>query len=57
MKNTIIFCDVECKVIERYQLTDEYMKENDLYYKNRIRFITPDGNVIDCADTFEGGDC
>lgn len=52
MKKTIIFCGKKCKVIERYEVSEEYARENDLYYRKRIRFITPEGVVIDCADTF-----
>lgn len=49
---TIRFCETECKVIERYELSDDYMREHDLYYKKRIKFETPNGDIIDCADTF-----
>lgn len=52
MKETIIFLGKECEVIERYTVSDEYAKEYELCYKNRIRFITPDGYEHDCADTF-----
>ncbi len=51
-KDVIIICDKECEVLERYTLTDEYMKEHNLYYKKRIKFIDPNGIVVDCADTF-----
>lgn len=50
--NKITFCGQECEVVKRYELDDDYMEANQLYYKKRIRFITPSGNVIDCADTF-----
>lgn len=48
------------EVINRYQLTDEYMKEHGLYYRNRITircikgngFIQP-GFVQDFADVKE----
>lgn len=51
-KNKIIFCGVECKVIRRYEVSEEYAKENNLSYRKRITFVTPDGKEIDCADTF-----
>lgn len=51
-KETILFCDKECEVIERYEVSEEYAKENHLCYRNRIKFVTPDGFVHDCADTF-----
>lgn len=35
-----------CKweVVERYQLSDEYMKEHSLFYKNRIKLRCIEGN-------------
>lgn len=32
------------EVVRRYELTDEYMIENDLYYRNRITIKCVDGN-------------
>lgn len=52
MAETINFLDMECEVIERYVISEEYAKENDLLYRNRIKFITPNGFIHDCADTF-----
>lgn len=52
LKNTIIFCDKECEVLERYEVSEEYAKEYNLCYRNRIKFVTPDGFIHDCADTF-----
>lgn len=52
MMNTINFCGTECEVLKRYEISEEYAKEHDLSYRNRITFITPNGDVIDCADTF-----
>lgn len=52
MTNIINFCGTECKVLKRYEISEEYANEHDLSYRNRITFITPDGDVIDCADTF-----
>lgn len=44
------------EVVERYELTDEYMKEHDLYYKNRIKVkciksngVVPVGMIEDYA--------
>ena len=51
-KETITFCDKECEVLERYEISEEYAKENNLCYRNRIKFVTPDGFVHDCAETF-----
>lgn len=50
--NKITFCDQECEVLERYEVSEEYAKEYNLCYRNRIKFVTPDGFVHDCADTF-----
>lgn len=52
MKETINFCGKECEVIERYEISEEYAKANDLTYRKRIKFLTTNGDVIDCADTF-----
>jgi hypothetical protein len=52
MTDKINFCGTECEVLERYEISEEYAKEYDLFYRKRIKFITPDGAVIDCADTF-----
>lgn len=52
MTDTIIFCGDECEVLERYEVSEEFADERDLFYRKRIKFITPDGAVIDCADTF-----
>lgn len=46
------------KVVKRYELSDEYMKENNLFHKNRVTiecvkgngFILP-GEVRDFANT------
>lgn len=51
MNEKIIFCGKECEVLERYELSKEYMEENNLSYSKRIKFIV-DGEIIDCADTF-----
>lgn len=52
MTNTINFCGNECEVLERYEISEERANEYGLSYRKRIKFITPDGKVIDCADTF-----
>lgn len=52
MIETINFCGTVCEVIERYELSKEYMEEYELSYSKRIKFITPSGEVVDCADTF-----
>lgn len=51
-KEYITFCGVECEVVKRYEVSEEYAKENNLSYRKRIIFKTSDGNEIDCADTF-----
>ena len=50
-KETIKFCGKDCEVIERYEISEEYAKKHHLVYRKRIKFIAPDGHVIDCADT------
>ena len=52
MTNKINFCGEECEVLERYEVSEEFANEHDLSYRKRIRFITPKGEIIDCADTF-----
>lgn len=49
---TINFCGKECEVIERYEIPEEYAQKYDLHFRKRIKFIASDGDVIDCADTF-----
>lgn len=48
------------EVVKRYQVSDEFMKEHDLWYKNRMVLecveASPEdackvGDRIDCADT------
>lgn len=52
MKNTIKFCGTECEIIKRYEISEDYTKENMLDSTKRIKFITPNGDIIDCADNF-----
>ena len=52
MTDKINFCGTECEVIERYEISEERANEHGLSYRKRIKFIAPDGDVIDCADTF-----
>lgn len=51
MTNTINFCGTECEVLKRYEISEEYANKHGLIYRNRITFVTPNGDVIDCADT------
>lgn len=51
-KDTIMFCGRECKVIERYTITEEYAKKYQLVYRNRIKYVDFNGMIHDVADTF-----
>ena len=57
MKETFEQHGCTWEVIRRYQLTDEYMAEHDLVYKNRITVrciksngVTPVGTIEDRAE-------
>lgn len=52
MLSTINFCGTECEVLKRYEISEKYANEHGLSCRNRITFITPNGDVIDYADTF-----
>ena len=58
MKETFERGGCTWEVVRRYQLTDEYMREHNLYYRNRITIrcikpseFIPTGFVMDYADT------
>lgn len=58
MKETFERGGCTWEVVRRYQLTDEYIKEHNLYYHNRITIrcikpneFIPEGFVMDYADT------
>lgn len=52
MRETINFCGKECKVLERYEVSEEYARKYKFSYRKRIKFEAPDGQTIDCANTF-----
>lgn len=52
MNETVEFMGSKHEVIKRYQLTDEYMAEHQLFYKNRIKLRNLEtGEIRDFANT------
>lgn len=61
MKETFERCGCTWEVVRRYQLTDEYMKAHQLFFRNRIELrciksngVIPLGFVMNCAESKEG---